>query len=224
MGIGRRQFMKLMGVALAGLTIDPLQAVAINSNYYVNKKLGLILSKPDGWNFVSVMDFGKLQADQVLADDYELKKEEALQQTGKPTLVIAKYGLNKPEYEDQFSPSITIFIDDKAEINRTINKDTKQNFEYLVNRMAYRSSKIFKDYHTIREIRPFELSNCNSFDYLWSWTFESNKYKKAWTCKTWSVMVEKGNFLYAFNMTDSEEAGEVDLEAFTSFVQSIKII
>ncbi len=178
MGIGRRQFMKLMGVALAGLTIDPLQAVAINSNYYVNKKLGLILSKPDGWNFVSVMDFGKLQADQVLAADYELNKEEASQQTGKPTLVIAKYGLNKPEYEHQFSPSITIFIDDKVEVNRTINEDIVQNFEYLVNMVAYRSSKVFKEYHTIREIRQFELSNCNCYDYLWSWTFESNVFKR----------------------------------------------
>ncbi len=37
-------------------------------------------------------------------------------------------------------------------------------------------------------------------------------------------MVEKGNFLYAFNMTDSTEAEEVELEAFKSFVQSIKII
>ncbi len=46
MGIGRREFLRLTGLALAGLAIDPLKAVAINDNIYVNKKLGILFKKP----------------------------------------------------------------------------------------------------------------------------------------------------------------------------------
>ena len=37
-----REFLKLASIALAGLAIDPLKAVAVNNNLYVNKKLGII--------------------------------------------------------------------------------------------------------------------------------------------------------------------------------------
>ena len=46
MGIGRRQFIELSSLALAGLTVDPLNAVAINDTVYVNKKLGILFHKP----------------------------------------------------------------------------------------------------------------------------------------------------------------------------------
>ena len=34
MGIGRREFLRLTGLALVGLTIDPLKAVAVNNNVH----------------------------------------------------------------------------------------------------------------------------------------------------------------------------------------------
>jgi hypothetical protein len=37
MGIGRREFLRLTGLALAGLAVDPLKTVAVNDNAYVNK-------------------------------------------------------------------------------------------------------------------------------------------------------------------------------------------
>ena len=46
MGIGRREFLRLTSIALTGLAIDPLKAVAINDNIYVNKKLGILFEKP----------------------------------------------------------------------------------------------------------------------------------------------------------------------------------
>jgi hypothetical protein len=49
MGIGRRDFLKFVGMALAGIVVDPLRAIAVNGNYYVNMRLGLGFEKPDGW-------------------------------------------------------------------------------------------------------------------------------------------------------------------------------
>lgn len=55
MGIGRRQFIKLSSLALAGLTVDPLNAVATHNNVYVNKKLGILFHKPNNWGFIAVI-------------------------------------------------------------------------------------------------------------------------------------------------------------------------
>ena len=46
MGIGRREFLRLTSIALVGLATDPLKAVAVNDNVYVNKKLGILFHKP----------------------------------------------------------------------------------------------------------------------------------------------------------------------------------
>jgi hypothetical protein len=46
MGIGRREFLRLTSISLAGLATDPLKAVATNNNIYVNKKLGILFEKP----------------------------------------------------------------------------------------------------------------------------------------------------------------------------------
>ena len=75
MGIGRREFLKLTSIALAGLAVNPLQAVVTNDNVYVNRKLGILFEKPDLWNFVGVKDFGKLKHEQILGNDWEEDKE-----------------------------------------------------------------------------------------------------------------------------------------------------
>ena len=59
MGIGRREFLRLTGIALIGTAFDPLKAVVINDNAYVNKKLGILFYKPNNWGFIAVKDFGK---------------------------------------------------------------------------------------------------------------------------------------------------------------------
>ena len=96
MGIGRRKFLEYISAALVGLTIDPLKAIAINSDNYVNKKFGILLTKPMNWDFVSIKDFGKLKKDQLLSDEFEPNKGDVWEELGDPVLVIAKYGLDKP--------------------------------------------------------------------------------------------------------------------------------
>ena len=224
MGIGRRRFLEYMSTALVGLAIDPLKAVAINSDNYVNKKFGILLTKPKNWDFVSIKDFGKLKKDQLLSDDFEPNKGEVCEELGDTILVIAKYGLDKTEFNDKFSPAITVFINHKNDIIEFYEDDyINGDFEKIVGMIAYGSGKLFKDYTTIRNISPYQLSECNGFDSEWAWTFESIEHKKSWRCKTWSIIIEKGNYIYSFNMIDSEEAGEVEEKNFIDFVKTIKI-
>lgn len=225
MGLGRRKFLEYVGIALAGLTLDPLQSIAINADYYVNKKFGFLLTKPKGWDFVSFTDFGKLKTDQSLSEEFEPNKDEVWEELGDPVLVIAKYGLNEPKYKDKFSPAITVFINHKNDIIEFYEDDNIQgDFEKIVGMVAYGSGRLFKDYETIKNITPYTLSDCRGFDSEWTWTFESVEHKKSYKCKTWSIMVEKGDYIYSFNMIDSEQADEIEERTFRQFVESIKII
>ncbi len=225
MGLGRRKFLEYMSIALAGLSIDPLKSIAVNSDNYVNKKFGFLLTKPKSWDFVSIKDFGKLKNDQLLSDDFEPNKDDVWQELGDPVLVIAKYGLDKSEYSDKFSPAITVFINHKNDIIDLYEDEYIQgDLEKIVGMVAYGSSRIFKDYTTIRNISPYNLSGCNGYDSEWTWTFESIEHKKNWHCKTWSIMVEKGDYIYSFNMIDSAQAGEIEDQNFKNFVETIKIV
>jgi len=225
MGLGRRRFLEYVSIALAGLTLDPLQSIVINSNNYVNRKFGFLLTKPMGWDFVSIKDFGKLKSDQSFSEEFEPNKDEVWEDLGDPILVIAKYGLDNPEHHDKFSPAITVFINHKSDIAKLYEDDYIQgDFEKIVGMVAYGSGRLFKDYETIRSITPYNLSDCLGFDSEWTWTFESSEHKKRYTCKTWSIMIEKGDYIYSFNMIDSEQAGEVEEKTFKRFVDSIKII
>lgn len=225
MGLGRRKFLEYLGIALAGLTLDPLQSIAINSDNYVNKKFGFLLAKPRSWDFVSIKDLGKLKSDQSLSDEFEPNKDEAWEELGDPVLVIAKYGLERPEHHAKFSPAITVFINHKNDIIELYEDDYIQgDFEKIVGMVAYGAGRLFNDYETIRNITPYNLSGCNGFDSEWSWTFESSEHAKSYSCKTWSIIIEKGDYIYSFNMIDSEQAGEVEEQTFKRFVDSIKII
>jgi len=224
MGIGKRKFLEFTSAFLVGLTIDPLKAITINGDNYINKKPGIILTKPKNWDFVSIKDFGKLKKDQVLSDEFEPTKEDVWQELGEPVLVIAKYGLDKPEFHDKFSPAINVFINHKNDIidiyeDEEINGD----FEKIVDMIVFGSARLIKDYATTRSIRPYQLSECNGFDSEWTWTFESIEHKKSWHCKTWSIIIENGDYIYSFNLIESEQAGKIERQNFQEFVSSIRI-
>lgn len=224
MGIGRKKFLEFMSAALVGLTINPLKIIAINSDNYVNKKFGIILTKPKNWDFVSIKDFGKLKKDQLLSDEFEPNKEDVWEELGDPVLVIAKYGLDKPKFKDNFSPAITVFINHKSEVIELYEDgNVNGDFEEIVGMIAFGSKKLFKDYTTIKAISPYELSECNGFESEWTFTFESIEHKRSWECKTWSIIIEKGEYIYSFNMIDSEQAVEIEKQNFQEFVKSIRI-
>lgn len=54
MGIGRRKFLKLFGAVIASAASNPLQAVIVQGDLYINRALGLAYKKPNGWYFVSM--------------------------------------------------------------------------------------------------------------------------------------------------------------------------
>ncbi|HMQ08871.1 MAG TPA: hypothetical protein PKC30_16340 [Saprospiraceae bacterium] len=130
---------------MAGLTVDPLKAVAINNSIYVNKKLGLLFEKPNDWGFIAVKDFGKIKSEQVIGMGLEETADEIWEELGDPICIATKYNQDKPEYKSVFSPTITL------------NITPKQEFEYLghitfgdlIEMSEYGVSQLLKDFKVV---------------------------------------------------------------------------
>ena len=161
MGIGRLEFLRLTGIALAGLAIDPLNAVAINDDVYVNRKLGILFEKPSNWGFLAVKDFGKIKSEQVIGARLDITAEEFWEDFGDPICIATKYYEDIPEYKGIFSPTITLNITHKSELDFIDH----ENHEELMRMSELGVSLILNDFKVVKRYEPTLINNCKFFEY-----------------------------------------------------------
>lgn len=220
MGLGRREFLRLAGLALAGLAIDPLASVAINDNVYVNKKLGILFEKPNSWGFIAVKDFGKLKSQQLLADEMEAYKEEIFEDLGDPICLVTKYFQGKPENQGIFSPTISLHITPKEELE-DLEYDS---FEELMELSAYGTSLILKDYQVLKKYNPYYISGSKFYEFDASYLFEHTDLKEPLKVELKVLKTEHNGLYYDFNCHQSKAQNQIADKEFEAFKRSIKLI
>jgi hypothetical protein len=220
MGIGRRQFIKLSSLALAGLTVDPLNAVAINDNVYVNKKLGILFHKPKNWGFISVKDFGKIKSEQIIGEWLEDSQEEIWEELGDPICIATKYYEDKPEFKGVFSPTITLNITPKEEL-KDIGHET---FEELMEMSEFGTSMILKDFKVIKKYDPYFISKCKFYEYDAEYLFEHIEINEPLKVELKVLKAEHNGFYYDFNCHQSKAQNQLANKEFEEFKKSIKLI
>lgn len=220
MGIGRREFLRLTGLALAGLAIDPLKAVAINENIYVNKKLGILFEKPSDWGFVAVKDFGKIKNEQVIGAGLDETAEEIWEELGDPICITTKYFQDKPEYKGIFSPTITLNITPKQELEYLGH----ETFEELMEMSAYGTSMILKDFRVIKKYEPYLISNCKFNEYDAEYLFEHTEIIEPLKVELKVLKTEHNGFYYDFNCHQSKTQKQFADKEFEEFKKTIKLI
>lgn len=219
MGIGRREFLRLTSLALTGLTLDPHKSIAINRNYYVNKKHGIILKKPDGWDFIAVRDYGRLADEQILPKNEAFTKEEILDIVGEPAFVITKYYQDTPEFKGKFSPTISAFIHHKSEIDFGYD-----SFENIIRLSGIGTGEILKDYIETAVEGPFSISNCKTYIRRATYSFEHVDLIGSIKTNLTVVMIEHNDFFYFINMHDSDQVNENASTEFESCTKKIRLI
>ncbi len=212
MGIGRREFLKFAGMALGGIVLDPLRAVAVNGNYYVNMKLGLGFEKPDRWCLDTSSDFATLLEGQIV-ENVVPEDEEAFRRDQTSTLVavISKYG----EEFSRFSPSITVYK----------NEEDRADFaslDDLIDGALKGSSLLLKDYAVIEPPASWELSNCTCMRWKSRWLFQHRKIP-ATLIDDETLILDQDPVLYTIHLYDAPRIGEVAQRAFRRFVKSLRI-
>lgn len=220
MGLGRREFLRLTSIALTGLTIDPLKAVAINDNVYVNKKLGILFHKPRDWGFIAVKDFGKIKSKQVIGAGLDETSEEIWKELGGPICIITKYYNDKPEYKGLFSPTITLNITPKKELEDF----GYETFEELIEMSAIGISKILKDFRIIKTYPPYYINDCKFYEFDTEYMFEHIEINKPLKVELKVLKAEHNDFYYDFNFHQSKTQKQFADHEFEEFKNTIRLI
>jgi hypothetical protein len=220
MGIGRREFLKLASVALAGLAVNPLQAVVTNDNVYVNKKLGILFHKPNSWGFINVMDFGKLKNEQILGNGYEEMKEEVWEDLGDPICIATKFPEDLTENKGVFSPTITLNITPKDELSDLECSDFKEVMEMS----EIGVSMILKGFKVIKRYEPYMISGSVFYEYDAEYLFEHIDISIPLKVELKTLKTEHNGFYYDFNCHQSHSQNQIADREFAEFKESIKLI
>lgn len=220
MGIGRREFVRLTSLALVGLTIDPLKAVAINDNAYVNRKLGILFYKPHDWGFIAVKDFGKLKSGQIIGKGLEETSDEIWNELGDPICVVTKYYEDKPEQKGIFSPTITLHITPTSELE-DLGYET---FEELIGMSHYGTSQILKDFRVTKSYEPYNISDCKFYEFDAEYMFEHVDIEEPLKVELKVLKAEHNGFYYDFNCHQSIAQNQTADKEFDDFKKTIKLI
>lgn len=220
MGIGRREFIRLTSLALSGFGVNPLQAVVTNDNIYVNKKLGILFSKPNTWGFLNVKDFGKLKDQQVLGNGYEEIKDEVWEELGDPICIATKYYIDTPENKGVFSPTLTLNITPKVEMEELGFAD----FEEVIEMSELGTSNLLKDFKVIERYEPYKICGCNFHEIDSEYLFEHIELIKPLKVELKSLKAEHNGFYYDFNFHQSSAQNQIAPAEFEEFKKSILLI
>jgi len=220
MGIGRREFLRLTSIALTGLAIDPLKAVAINDNIYVNKKLGILFEKPKDWGFIAVKDFGKIKSEQVIGHGLEETADEIWEELGDPVCIATKYFQDKPEYKGVFSPTITLNITPKHELEYL----GFETFEELMEISDVGVSRLLKDFKVVKYYDPIILNNVKFYESDAEYYFEHIEIDEPLKVELKVLKAEHNGFYYDFNCHQSKTQNQVADKEFEDFKWTIKLI
>jgi len=220
MGIGRREFLKLISIALAGLAVNPLQAVVTNDNLYINKKSGILFYKPDTWGFIKIKDFGKIKDEQILGNGWEEMKDEVFEDLGDPICIATKHYIDKPENKGIFSPTITLHITPKEELKYLGH----ESFEELMEMSEYGTSSLLREFKVIRRYDPYLISECKFYEYDAEYLFEHVDLEKPLKVELKVLKTEHNGFYYDFNFHQSSAQNQIANEAFEEFKKTIKLI
>src|SRR5690606_12895210 len=67
----RRGFLQALGASAAALSLDPLATVTTSGDSYRNRRIGIEVVKPPGWEFSSIADFAALREQTLLLDEFD---------------------------------------------------------------------------------------------------------------------------------------------------------
>ena len=209
MGIGRREFLKLFGAVIATAVSNPLQAVIVNDDLYINRALGLAYKKPNGWHFLSLEAFADIKEKQQLLDSETTDK---LKSGDDPIAIISQY------HESSgitFSPSITIYVEN-------FELHDGENLQELVSTLSGTYSKALVDYKFVERPKEMSVSGCEASEYVS--TFIHQQDNKEAMCRHRSIIIIRGKQLYTVNMFDYPALGRTVDQEYVEFKEAFKLV
>ncbi len=220
MGIGRRAFLKHVGAALAGFSIDPWQSTVAASDVYLNRKLGILFKKPSEWGFLGVRDFGALKDKQILGNGLNDCKEEVWEDLGDPICMATKFPQQTNENRRLFSPTVSLHITPMEELAEFGAKDMDD-----LRQMSERGTAVLLErFRVLRRFSPYELSGCIFHEYHSEYLFQHVELEVPLMAELRSLKTEHHGFYYEFNWHECAAQHQSAGREYEAFKHSIRLI
>lgn len=219
MGVGRRQFLNLMSIALAGVVLDPTKVFQVNGDHYVNRKLGILFEKPHGWGYVAHADFGELKEKQIFYNE-EFIEDDVWEALESSACIVTKYHQDDPDTKGIFSPTIQIDVHHKSEFD-DLEYDS---FEEFIELAGQGTATFLRDFTILDQRKVYEQDGNTFYEYYATYTFEHVELEKPLQVDLNLLAIEHNNFYYFLNFHDCPEQYQVAKEEFEQFKKGIRLI
>lgn len=189
MGVSRRSFLKMAGMATAGLALNPLIPVVANNEIYLNKKLGIAFRIPKEWYFYDVQKMDEMCDSQILKPDAPNIEEYFEELRNQPLVSIGMHppdvGVNK-----KFSPSIVLRLE---------TKDENIEFEKILDDSNSYIESVTRDFRAIENKPVSEICGYRALHGKYGYLFEA-KGMTSTPIIGRSCIIEVASYYYSFNM------------------------
>lgn len=217
---GRRNFLKVTATALAGLTINPLQAVTTNDDFYVNRALGLAFYKPKGWYFINIQDFDELTEKLSLAEEWSGNENLVWENTGEPICLISKLDQKDKANKGRYSPTIAVWAHPKSDYDEL----DFQNLEEYADTMIHYRSGFVEAPEIIGKQELNEVNGIPIIEYDWEYTMQHNELPDPLRLQVKMLFAEHSSYYYCFDLIDCKEANQIAIDEFWKLRQQITLI
>lgn len=192
------------------------------SEFFHDNYLHIAFHSPIGWVFHDLNKFDEEFEKQQFGAEWENEEDKIVLKNilGKPLCIITKYDQDEPENYGKFSPTITINVS---------KNDYKglwgmESFSDLVSRSRQNTSSILKDFTSTKPIKKIkDIGNAEGYIMESSYTFEHIELPQQIRVELITVLLERPDWIFDFNMHQSTEVGEIAENEFKNFIKSIVI-
>lgn len=208
MGIGRRQFLKMFGATIATAAANPLQAVVLSENLYINRALGIAFRKPAGWFFMSIKEFSHLKNGQVLKDD---ELSDQLRGAEDPLVVMTKIN----PLEKSIGPAITVYVE-------PFEYEEGETLIGFLPGLEATYQKVLPEYKQIGDPLEKYISNCESVEYYSEFLYEHESFKVK--ARNRCLITIREPQIYTVNMFDYPSSDYIAQKEYDEFLSSLHYV
>jgi hypothetical protein len=216
MKLGRREFMKFVTAAIAGVPGKLSSDVFQSPRFYVDKGLGFGFEIPRGWYLEAFReDFHELLGGQTLAPPYEDDRETMMELSQGLLATLSKYPIVGDPVK-RFSPSITFFRGDESCM------EDHENLMDLTSKSMIGFRCLLTDYECMEEPQFVRRSDCVMVRGKSRFLFEHREIEPVLIDDEMFV-VHHQRSIYTIHLYDSPYGGDTSQDEFRIFRESLHI-
>ncbi len=229
MKLQRRQFLAIFGGVLAELAISRSPAVYQHGKVYINRRLGLACSGPEGWNFVQIAEMGEIQQGQLLAVNSSEENATILKSIGLPFVALSP----ETSWHGQQTLGIQFYLaapPDSIDIasmllHEAFEKEYKGNAESKFTpamQIACRDRQIAREllhsFRTRSMPKDMQVSGCSAAEYTATFEFRHQDLSMPTRVRQRSIFIQHDKRFYLLRLIDTE-ASPFDFDRFLETLQ-----